>query len=397
MKQPVLIAFVFLLMPIANAQLYSITDLGSLSPTAVNTWGQVVGSRNGHASIWTRWSGTRDLGTLPGGTFSSAAAINDLGVVTGIADGPGTAVSPYPGTPNLACGDLIEPVVWKKGRIRALGTLGFGFGDPDWCNYPFYPTAMNGLGQIVGYSSQYPNEFQWGFFWTNGISANLPVSFVLSANGMGLFGGSWPPTFSNAVSNTQQVVGQDGVFFTQGHATSWKNGVSTDLGSLAGSDAVFYSSSANSVNDLGQVVGWSTTIPLEDPSPCYEPVPSNCPIHAVVWTQNIAINDLGTLPGDSVSTAVKINLFGLVIGSSGNSVMSPEEGIAIPFLGPLQVVGRPFIWSKESGMRDLNTLIPSNAGWVLNSVSDLNVWGQIVGLGTLNGQPHGFLLTPRNL
>jgi hypothetical protein len=44
-------------------------------------------------------------------------------------------------------------------------------------------------------------------------------------------------------------------------------------------------------------------------------------------------------------------------------------------------------------MQDLNTLIPVS-DWVLNSVSDINVWGQIVGSGTLNGETHGFLLTP---
>jgi uncharacterized membrane protein len=396
MKYRILLAFLFLLViPFASAQAqtYTITDLGQLAPSAINTWGQVVGNYNGQAYIWTQAHGMRDLGILPGGTFSSAAAINDLGVVTGTADGPGTVISPYSGTPNLSCSDLIEPVVWKQGGIQALGTLGFQLGD-DWCNYPFYATAINGLGQVVGYTGQYPNEYEWGFFWTNGRSANLPVSFFLAANEMGLFGDGWPPTFPNAVSNTQQVVGQNGVYFTEGHAASWKNGVSTDLGSLAGPDAVVYSSSANSVNDLGQIVGWSTTIPLEDPSPCYEPVANNCPMRAVLWTASGAISDLGTLPGDSVSTAAKINSFGLVIGSSGNTVISPVEGPIISFLGPPQVIGRPFIWSERSGMRDLNTLIRGNSGWVLNSASDINVWGQIVGSGTLNGQSHGFLLTP---
>ena len=47
-------------------------------------------------------------------------------------------------------------------------------------------------------------------------------------------------------------------------------------------------------------------------------------------------------------------------------------------------------------MQDLNTLIPRNSGWILNSVSDINVWGQIVGTGTFKGNPRGFLLTPRD-
>jgi hypothetical protein len=66
---------------IAVAQHYTITDLGSLSPTAINTRGQVVDKYNGHAFIWTKTGGMRDLGLLPGGTFSMAVAINDLGLV----------------------------------------------------------------------------------------------------------------------------------------------------------------------------------------------------------------------------------------------------------------------------------------------------------------------------
>jgi len=32
-----------LVAPLASAQVYKITDLGPLSPTAINIWGQVVG------------------------------------------------------------------------------------------------------------------------------------------------------------------------------------------------------------------------------------------------------------------------------------------------------------------------------------------------------------------
>jgi hypothetical protein len=47
-------------------------------------------------------------------------------------------------------------------------------------------------------------------------------------------------------------------------------------------------------------------------------------------------------------------------------------------------------------MQDLNTLIRPNSGWVLTAATDINVWGQIVGSGMLNGQAHGFLLTPKD-
>ncbi|MFZ0817634.1 MAG: hypothetical protein WAM78_19070, partial [Candidatus Sulfotelmatobacter sp.] len=124
-----------------------------------------------------------------------------------------------------------------------------------------------------------------------------------------------------------------------------------------------------------------------------------CPIHAVKWTRAGVIGDLGTLPGDTLSAASNINYWGQVIGSSGNTLVqlgwggtggSGFDGDG----GAVAVVGRPFLWTERKGMRDLNTLIRAGSGWVLNSVSGINVWGQIVGSGTLNGETHGFLLTP---
>ena len=45
-------------------------------------------------------------------------------------------------------------------------------------------------------------------------------------------------------------------------------------------------------------------------------------------------------------------------------------------------------------MVDLNTRIPSDSGWVLQSAADINGSGHIVGAGTHNGQTRAFLLTP---
>jgi probable HAF family extracellular repeat protein len=141
------------------------------------------------------------------------------------------------------------------------------------------------------------------------------------------------------------------------------------------------------VNDLGQVVGWSSTSAVDSSG--------GVPTHAVLWTQSGVTRDLGTLSPDVSSAALKINCFGQVIGSSGDTVYFYQGLFSDP--APFTVSGRPFIWSEGRGMRDLNTLIPTGLGWVLNSVSDINVWGQIVGSGTVHGQPHGFLLTPRFL
>jgi probable HAF family extracellular repeat protein len=363
----------------AMAQRYTITDLGPLAPTGINSWAQVVGNYNGHAFLWARGQGMRDLGLLPTGTFSRAAAINDLGVVTGTADGPGTVISPIPDVPNQECDHLTQPFVWTlRTGMKGLGSTGIRglFLSFNNCNYAFYGRDINNFGQVAGDVPGAPDLYAFPFSWTK-------------TDGMTLLdGGSWPPSFGNGISNTGQIVGQSSDFFTMGigHAMVWKAGVPSDLGTLGGG-ADGYGSSANGVNDVGLIVGWSTTSPIT-----FYCCPLNSsPVHAILWTQSGIMRDLGTLAGDTSSAASKINLFGQVIGASGNTLDQWDESSAL-----FEVVGRPFIWTERTSMRDLNTLIPQNSTWVLNSVADINIWGQIVGSGTRNGQPHGFLLTPLN-
>src|SRR4030095_8425993 len=177
------IALLFVLaVPSAYGQLYTITDLGPLSPTDINTWGQVAGNLNGHAFIWTKAKGLRDLGILPSGTFSRAAAINDLGAVAGTADGPGIATSRSFG--SYQCSNLIQPFVWTR-------TNGFrtppSVPDP-WpsdilpsCGFSASATGINAFGRVVGRDGPGGDNFDWGFVWT-------------SNDGIVLLGSSWRPT-----------------------------------------------------------------------------------------------------------------------------------------------------------------------------------------------------------
>jgi probable HAF family extracellular repeat protein len=378
MWRTTLAVLVFLVVTIANAQVYTITDLGPLAPTAINTFGQIVGNLNGQAHLWA-FGHRRALGLLPGGTFSWAAGINDFGVVTGTADGTGEIVS-IDGGANIDCTDLIQPFIWsQQTKMRALGTVGPATDDAAFedngCPYPFYGAAIDDRGQVTGYTGQLTDAFQWALLWTN-------------KAGMSIFGSSFTNTYGNGINNVGQIVGENGRAAAGGDAAYWKNGVETELGGLPGIPEIG-GSAANGVNDLGLVVGWSST-PLNGNGQSF--------IHAVTWTQGGTISDLGTLSGDTDSSASKINLFGIVIGSSGNAVANSNilGGQDSVFdVGPLEVIGRPFVWSQGNGMQDLNTLIRPNSGWVLNTAADINLWGQIVGSGTLNGQPRGFLLTPR--
>lgn len=375
-KSVVTSLFVCLVTGQATAQAnYTVTDLGRLSPTAINAWAQVVGNYNNQAYLWS-FGHTRALGLLPGGTSSSAAAINDLGEIAGSADGRGMVTSFRSSNPlTMDCSNLGQPFVWtQRNGMKGLGTLG----DPNytfaWCQLPFESSGINDRGQVVGFLAGSYNETQWGFLWTR-------------AGGESLFGGSWTPTFAEGINNSGQIVGQnsDEAISLVGHATSWKNGVATDLGSLGGgADVRDFGSAAKGVNDRGVIVGWSTTEGVSF---------AGTPVHAVLWNGTGTLRDLGTLPGDTSSEALKINLFGQVIGTSGNSLYTFPYDDDLPF----GVTGRPFVWSAAKGMQDLNKLLPAHSGWVLHTVTGINAWGQIVGSGTHNGLTHGFLLTPTEL
>lgn len=56
--------------------------------------------------------------------------------------------------------------------------------------------------------------------------------------------------------------------------------------------------------------------------------------------------------------------------------------------------GRGLLPWFETGMQDLNDLIPANGDWSLTIAISINTRGQITGEGVFNGTEHGFLLTP---
>lgn len=334
---------VSLLIPFSAAQIYTVTDLGTLggyysSATGINARGQVVGYSDTadhsavHAFVWTSRGGMRDLN--PAGTPQSiATGINDSGLASGLA--------------VFRISDdryQTRAVLWTKaGELEDLGTLG---------NYSA-ASGINDRGQVVGD--------------TNVASAGTDDAFLRTRHGgmrdLGTLGGGGAS--AQAINNFGSVVG--GAFTNDGyHAFAWTNSLGMqDLGTLGGCE-----SQATDINNGGQIVGGSSI-------DCVSGIR-----HAFLWTRKKGLQDLGTPEGTSFGGPGALNVLGMVVGAA-----CPQ-----PCLSQESVHG--FIWTRATGWLDLNNLIPADSGWVIENVSAINGRGQIAGQGFIGGQYHAFLLTP---
>ncbi len=146
---------------------------------------------------------------------------------------------------------------------------------------------------------------------------------------------------ANAVNNQGWYVGRE-----MNWAAFGRGGVWTNLNDLTPTNSGWVLNEAFDINDNGQIVGVGTT---------------NGQSQAFLWEAG-QVTGLGAL-GTNGSAAAAINLQGQVVGTSG---------------------GRAFIW--ENGvMKDLNTLIAADNGWVLTSATDINNHGEIIGNANLGG------------
>jgi probable HAF family extracellular repeat protein len=164
-----------------------------------------------------------------------------------------------------------------------------------------------------------------------------PVASIVAATVSNL------PFRAIAVNDAGQIAGSVGqaraVLYTPGSGVQ-------DLGTLGGPISIAYG-----LNELGQVVGASTTALGER--------------HAFLWTPGVGMQDLGTLDGGTSSTARGINDRGQVVGES-----------VLPRVGPQEPQTHAFLWTAEEGMQDLGSL-----GEPLTSsvAYDINNAGQVVG------------------
>jgi probable HAF family extracellular repeat protein len=248
--------------------------------------------------------------------------------------------------------------------------------------------GLNNNGQVVGYAAA--SGTNHAFLWEDGVMTDLVP------------GPQW--SSANGINDDGQVVGT----YNGSRPFIWENGVLTDLGGFGGSASFGY---ALDINNAGQVVGSSFSDIVTD----------GLGQHAFLWEDGV-MTDLGALAGMEDSRAHGINNLGHVVGVSSlfdpetfaefsrsflyaGGVMTdlnlPGQSAAEDINDAGQIVG----WMATSNQRaylyengvatDLNTLVTAGSGLTLAQARGINNAGQIVGVAyDAAFRSHAFLLTP---
>lgn len=338
---------------------YRVFNLGTLGGAlgignGINNRGWVTGvstlpgNQTARATLWIY--GTKlDLGTLGGANSAVEWPVkNDTGEIVGISE----TSTPDPLGETFSCGVFIPTnghtclgFLWKNGAMTPLPALG---------GNSSFATGLNNRSQAVG----------WAETAVHDASCNAPqvlqFEAVIWGPGTGQiqqltpFPGD-PDGAATAINDQGQVVGISGVCgdavgaFSAKHAVLWEKGAVTNLGNLGGAGW----NTPMAINNRGQIVGFSDLagdVSGGVLSPNF---------HAFLWTKERGMQDLGTLPGDTLSEATGINDQGQVVGVSFPS-------------------SHAFLW-EDGIMTDLNSLVLPGSSLSLISTGDINDRGEITG------------------
>ena len=214
------------------------------------------------------------------------------------------------------------------------------------------PRSINDSDQVVGVASVGVGV-QHAFLYAGGGVIDIGQLIVNINN-------SQTNSTATDVNNSGHVVGWSAVNSDEPRAFLYKDGVMSILSPENGRSV------ASGINDSGQVVGHSNFNNRFGGG-----------LTAFIYEDGVMTN-LGTLPGAVWGMARSINNRGRVVGVAFDEIFVPS---------------RAFLYSGGV-MHDLNDLIPPGSGWKLVDATDINDFGQIVGVGTKDGKEVGFILSP---
>ena len=291
----------------------------------------------------------------PGMTWIEVTAVNNRGDVAGYFRSPQPGVSFEAEQGFLYSNGTLTPLGFptaiRNSRIFGMNDKGVLVGgvngghaytwqDGVWQDLGFMGEgrSINKSGAIAGISRA--SGFSRGFFYGNGVMWEIgaPTYYFQS--------------FAYSVNDKNVVVGTMEVnTIGNRHGFVWSSGNLTDVGTIGGP-----SSQLNGINNHGEAVGWSFD--------------RDFGIAAVQW--NGDLSRLFSAPGTHVATAV--NDRGAAVGTIDSGAFLYDSGVL----------------TRLDQLPDV-----VNKGWTGLVPSAINERGWIVGRGFLNGQPRGFVLSPR--
>lgn len=312
---------------------YNVVDLGGGLPTDINNKGQIVGYGPTAAFLH---DGTNRFGITVMATYWNSPPGGPPPI-------PYTLDYAFAINESGAIAGSVLPVPGVPSTRTAIVTDGKGVG----LLFTFGQTAdaINNSGRVLGGGIP-----AFIFDGTNATTIQLSVPKFHSINSAGIAVGSIASNFS------------------QDQAAIFDFNLNPDLinlGTVVPSGLRAYSSTAYAINDAGQIVGAIRSLggrPDLDSEPAF-------------LVSGGVVQSPGTLGGIKAA-AYDINNQGVFVGDSTLADTTLHA----------------FLY-RNGTMTDLNSLI-ANSGWILTSARAINDQGQIVGIGTFNGQDRAFLLNP---
>jgi probable HAF family extracellular repeat protein len=322
------------------------------------------------------------LGMLSGDTESDAYGINDKGEVVG--ESVDVVQTPFFDTFEHAFS-------WtQSGGMVGLGVLGEE-GDLD----DSYAEDVNDSGTIVGASTTDDGDWN-GFVSSGGGLSDIPPM------------GNDNASYAHAINDNGLIVGQsDDDIDEPGTQTATESNGGGGWTALGGTLTGFEFTYANSVNSSGQIVGFESNFDsITGQAFLYTPKTGAQPIPLAGGFSNSTangINDQGDVVGSeftgSVSqpflytpaggTQLLPDLPGLTVLAEANDINDAGQivGDAEDFNGDQAA----FVYQTGT-MTNLNSLLPANSGWDLQTATGINNQGQVVGTGSFNGTTEAYIL-----